>query len=178
MVGRGGTKEEIMKAKATRRLIAAVGLSALAAVVASSAQARIPEGNGTRPPAKAVVVEQQVAPGDGTFFVDPEIYTALTSLTVSSEQQTATVLEPRLARHRTRTSSYEQQAATVLEPRLARHRAGTSSIDAETCAALDPAIRAAIQGCARAVPLAAQQLGTGRAQQQLESFPAGYRGLP
>ena len=37
-----------MNAKATRMLFAAVALSALAAMLASSAQARIPEGNGTQ----------------------------------------------------------------------------------------------------------------------------------
>ena len=44
-----------MNAKPTRKLFAAVALSALASVLASSAQARIPEGNGTQPPARTVV---------------------------------------------------------------------------------------------------------------------------
>ena len=41
-----------MKAKPTPMLFVAVALSALAAVLASSAQARIPEGNGTQPPSR------------------------------------------------------------------------------------------------------------------------------
>jgi hypothetical protein len=182
MVGRGGTKEEIMKAKATRRLIAAVGLSALAAVLASSAQARIPEGNGTRPPLKTVVKHGQAglsavlaALASSAQAHVPEGNGTQPPSTVTYEGQTPPAsgtffVDP--GSHTALTSS------TVVEPRLARHRARTSSIDAETCAALDPAIRAAIQGCAHAVPLAAQQLRTGRAQQQLETFPAGYRGLP
>ena len=48
-----------MNAKATRMLLTAVALSALAAVLASFAQARIPEGNGTQPPSKTVVIKQQ-----------------------------------------------------------------------------------------------------------------------
>jgi hypothetical protein len=67
-----------MNAKATRMLFAAVALSALAAVLASSAQARIPEGNGTQPPSRTVVDEQQTSQG-------------------------TELLEPRLARHRSGT---------------------------------------------------------------------------
>ena len=62
-----------MNAKATRMLFAAVALSALAALVASSAQARIPEGNGTKPPAGTVVKEQR----GGTLAVTDEICVAL-----------------------------------------------------------------------------------------------------
>ena len=54
-----------MNAKPTPVLFVAVALSALAAVLASSAQARIPEG--------------QSPQGSRTFFVDPEIHAALTS---------------------------------------------------------------------------------------------------
>jgi hypothetical protein len=54
-----------------------VALSALAAVLASSAQARIPEGNGTRPPSRTVVDEQQAPQGSRTFTVDREICAAL-----------------------------------------------------------------------------------------------------
>jgi hypothetical protein len=79
-----------MNAKATRTLFAAVALSALAAVLASSAHARIPEGNGTQPPFKTVVSEQQAPQGNGTFSVDPEIYAAMTL---------PTVVEQRLARN-------------------------------------------------------------------------------
>ncbi len=52
-----------MNAKPTPILFVAVALSALAAVLASSAQARIPEG--------------QSPQGSRTFFVDPEIHAAL-----------------------------------------------------------------------------------------------------
>ena len=57
-----------MNAKPTRMLFAAVALSALGAVLASSAQARIPEGNGTQPPSKTVVHEEQATQASGTFF--------------------------------------------------------------------------------------------------------------
>ena len=76
-----------MNAKPTRMLFAAVSLSALAAVLASSAQARTPEGNGTQPPSKLVVHAQESSQGSGTFFVHPEIYTALTSPTIAYEPQ-------------------------------------------------------------------------------------------
>jgi hypothetical protein len=49
-----------MNTKPTRRLFTAVALSALAAVLASSAQARIAVGNGTKPPPGAVERAQQV----------------------------------------------------------------------------------------------------------------------
>jgi hypothetical protein len=62
-----------MNAKATRMLFAAVALSALAWVLASSAQARIPEGNGTQPPAGTVVKQQRAR----TVTVDHEICVAL-----------------------------------------------------------------------------------------------------
>ena len=54
-----------MNAKPTPILFVAVALSALAAVLACSAQARIPEG--------------QSPQGSRTFFVDPEIHAALAS---------------------------------------------------------------------------------------------------
>ena len=82
-----------MNAKAIRTLFAVLALSALAAVLTSSAQARIPEGNGTQPPFKTVVDERQAAQGNGTFFVNPEFYAAMTL---------PTVVEERLARHVTR----------------------------------------------------------------------------
>ena len=62
-----------MNAKPTPMLFVAVALSALAAVLASSAQARIPEGNGTQPPSRTVVTEQQSPQGSRTFFVDAKI---------------------------------------------------------------------------------------------------------
>jgi hypothetical protein len=170
-----------MNAKATRMLFAAVALSALAAMLASSALARIPEGNGTRPPVKGVVKQQtglsailaalassaqsSVPEGNGTQPPSTVTYEGLTP------QASGTFfVDPGL--YAALTSS------TIVEQRLARHRARTSSIDAVTCAALDPAIRAAIQGCAHALPLTATQLRTGKGQQQVGTFPAGYRGLP
>ncbi len=60
-----------MNTKATRMLFAALALSALAAVLASSAQARIPEGNGTQPPSSTVVNEQQAA--QGTELLEPRL---------------------------------------------------------------------------------------------------------
>ena len=48
-----------MNPKATRTLFTAVAICALAAVLASSAQARSPEGNGTQPPSRTVVNKQQ-----------------------------------------------------------------------------------------------------------------------
>ena len=62
-----------MNAKATRMLFAAVWLSALAAVLASSVDARIPEGNGRQPPARTVVKQQQAR----KFTIDHEICVAL-----------------------------------------------------------------------------------------------------
>ena len=157
-----------MKAKPTRMLFTAVALSALAAVLASSAQARIPEGNGTQPPSRTVVNEQQALQGSGTFYVDPEIYSALASATVAYQQETLKASVGSLV---------ETTSSTILEPRLARHGNRSFSMDAEICAALDRAMRVAIQGCSHVVPLAAEQLRTGKGQQRLE-FPAGYRGLP
>jgi hypothetical protein len=50
-----------MKAKATRMFFAAVALTAFAALLAGTAQARIPEGNGTQPPSGKVVDENALA---------------------------------------------------------------------------------------------------------------------
>jgi len=91
-----------MNAKATRTLFAAIALFALAAVLASSAQARIPEGNGTQPPFKTVVDEQQAPQGNGTFFVDPGFYAAMTL---------PTVVEQRVARHQSRAIDADTCAA-------------------------------------------------------------------
>ena len=107
-----------MNAKPTRTLFAAVAVSALAAVLASSAQARIPEGNGTRPPSRAVVDEQQIV--TTTALANAELYAAMTS----------PVVEQRLARHRSQTFSvgsgfYAAMTSSVVEQRLARHRSGT-----------------------------------------------------
>ena len=160
-----------MNGKPTRMLFAAVALSAFAAVLASSAQARIPEGNGTQPPSRTVVKEQQTAQGSGAFFVDPQIYSALASATVAYQQQTrqasVAFVDPEI--YAAMTSS------AVVEQRLARHRSGTFFTDGGICTALDRAIRVAIPGCSHAVPLTAEQLRPGNGQRL---FPAGYRGLP
>ncbi len=50
-----------MNTKPARMLFTAVVLSALAVLLASSAQARIPEGNGTKPPSRTVVHEDALA---------------------------------------------------------------------------------------------------------------------
>jgi hypothetical protein len=68
-----------MNEKAARMSSAAVALSALAAVLASTANARIPEG-AVVPAAASTspVVRAQHAPRtSGTFGVDPEIYATL-----------------------------------------------------------------------------------------------------
>ena len=54
-------------------LVAAVALTALAAAMASSAQARIPEGNGTQPPPRTVVKTQLAR----SFTFDHEICVTL-----------------------------------------------------------------------------------------------------
>ena len=141
-----------MKAKQT--LFAAVALSAFAAVLAGSAQARLAEGNGTQPPSKMVVNE-----------------------TVAQVQQASAslIVEPRLARQRAGTLTID---SGIVEPRLARQRAGTLSIDSGICANLDLAIRLAIQQClSHPVPLATK-LRTGTDRAQLKTFPVGYRGRP
>ena len=107
-----------MNAKPTRTLFVAVAISALAALLASSAQARIPEGNGTRPPSRTVVDEQQAV--TATAVVSAELYAAMTS----------PVVEQRLARYRSRTffvdpGFYAAMTSSVVEQRLARHRSGT-----------------------------------------------------
>jgi len=76
-----------MNAKPTRMLFAAVSLSALAAVLASSAQARTPEGNGTRPPSKLVVHALESSLFFFNVTATTEIYTALTSPTIAYEPQ-------------------------------------------------------------------------------------------
>ena len=80
-----------MNAKATRMLLTAVALSALAAVLASFAQARIPEGNGTQPPSKTVVNKQQSLQELLASFAQARIPegngTQPPSKTVATEQQ-------------------------------------------------------------------------------------------
>ena len=91
-----------MNAKAIRTLFAVIALSALAAVLTSSAHARIPEGNGTQPPFKTGGNGQQAPQGNGTFFVDPAFYGAMTL---------PTVVEERLARHVSRAIDADTCAA-------------------------------------------------------------------
>ena len=142
-----------MNAKPTPTLFVAVALSALAAVLAGSAQARIPEGNGTQPPSKTVATEQQTQPVTGTFFFsftpDPAIYVVYGALISPTERQ-------------------------------ARQESGTFTVDPKICANLDPAIRVAIQQClSQSVPLAAKVVKTGTGQKAVaHKFPADYRGLP
>ena len=142
-----------MNAKPTPILFVAVVLSALAAVLAGSAQARIPEGNGTQPPSKTVATEQQTQPVTGTFFFsftpDPAIYVVYGALISPTERQ-------------------------------ARQGSGTFTVDPKICANLDPAIRVAIQQClSQSVPLAAKVVKTGTGQKAVaHKFPADYRGLP
>ncbi len=143
-----------MNAKATRTRFTAVALSALAAVLASSAQARIPEGNGTQPPSKTVANEPQ----------------SLQDLLASSAQ--ARIPEGNGTQPPSRTVVTEQQS-----PQGSR----TFFVDAKICANLDRAIRVAIQQCSHAhpVPFAAKQLRTGTGQKAVaHKFPDGYRGLP
>ena len=141
-----------MNAKPTPMLFVAVALSALAAVLASSAQARIPEGNGTQPPSRTVVTEQQAQRVTGTFFLftpDPGIYAVYGALMSPTERQ-------------------------------ARQGSGTFTVDQKICANLDRAIRVAIQQClSHPVPLAANVVRAGTGQQVVaHKFPASYRGLP
>jgi hypothetical protein len=81
-----------MNTKPTRMLYTAVALSALAAALASSAYA-IPGGNGTKPPSRTVVKEHQSPQGSRTFFVDPEIHAASTSVTSRQQSQQSSVDE-------------------------------------------------------------------------------------
>ena len=60
----------------TRALFAAVALSALAAALASSANARIPEGTGPVHASPTVVQEEQATLASRMFFVDP-VYASL-----------------------------------------------------------------------------------------------------
>jgi hypothetical protein len=136
MVGRGGTKEETMNAKPTRMLFAAVALSALAAVLASSAQARIPEGNGTQPPSTTVVDQQQASQG-------------------------TELLEPRLARHRSGTLFVQQTSvreklgeigawavpsSSLQKPQLLQQTSVREKLgEIGAWAVLDPAIKGAIR---------------------------------
>jgi hypothetical protein len=149
-------KEEIMNAKPTLMLFGAVALSALAAVLASSAQARITEGNGTQPPSNTVVNQKQA----------PQVTSVVDAAMTSSP-----VVEPRLARQRSGTFFVDpgfyaaMTSPTVVGQRLDRHGSRSLSIDAEICANLDPAIRLAIQQCvSHPVPLAAKQIQTGTAR--------------
>ena len=142
-----------MNAKPSPILFVAVALSALAAALAGSAQARIPEGNGTQPPFMTVATEPQAQLVTGTFFFsftpDPAIYVVYGALISPTERQ-------------------------------ARQGSGTFTVDPKICANLDPAIRVAIQQClSHSVPLAAKVVKTGTGQKAVaHKFPADYRGLP
>ena len=121
-----------MNTSSVRMLSAAVGLAAVAAVLASTASATVPEGAvvpaeiyaaSTSP----LVSEQHTPQASGTFFVDPEIYAAST-------------------------------LRDVLEQQTARW-SGTFGVDPEIWATLDPAIKAAIQTRSHVATLAREQVG-------------------
>jgi hypothetical protein len=174
-----------MNAKATRMLLTAVALSALAAVLASFAQARIPEGNGTRPPSKTVVIKQQslqellasvaqdrIPEGNGT---QPP------SETVATGQQAQLVTGTFFFSFTPDPAIYVVYGA-LMSPtgRQAPQGSGTFTVDPKLCANLDRAIRVAVQEClSHSVPLAAKVVKTGTGQKAVaHKFPAGYRGLP
>jgi hypothetical protein len=149
-------------------LFTAVALSALAAVLASSAYARIPEGTGTVPTSPTVVNEQQAPQGSGTFFVDPEIYAALTSPTVANEEQT------------------QQASGTFFVDAEICAALGRVRIAIQQCSHAAPLAATPIrtgkgQQLARAFPYESY-LGArwqdGGGQALLKKFPDGYRGLP
>jgi len=172
-----------MNAKPSPILFVAVALSALAAALAGSAQARIPEGNGTQPPSKTVVNKQQslqellaslaqarIPEGNGT---QPP------SMTVATEPQAQ--LTGTFFSFTPDPAIYVVYGALISPTeRQARQGSGTFTVDPKICANLDPAIRVAIQQClSQSVPLAAKVVKTGTGQKAVaHKFPADYRGLP
>ena len=173
-----------MNAKPTPILFVAVALSALAAVLAGSAQARIPEGNGTQPPSKTVVNKQQSLQELLASFAQARIPegngTQPPSTTVATEQQTQPVTGTFFSF--TPDPAIYVVYGALISPteRQARQGSGTFTVDPKICANLDPAIRVAIQQClSQSVPLAAKVVKTGTGQKAVaHKFPADYRGLP
>ena len=177
-----------MNGNATRMLFAAVGLSAFAALLASTANARIPEGDVVKavtaqspqlqqaaPRASAgvpaeiyaaslsptVVSEQQAAP-ESVPGVPAEIYAASTSPAVVSEQEAPWVVvagvDPAI---------YAASTSPVISEQQTPQANGTFGVDPEIYATLDPAIKAAIQARSHVSPLATKAVGAGTRQKQL-----------
>jgi hypothetical protein len=164
-----------MNAKPIRMLSAVVALSALAAVLASSAYARIPEGNGTRPPSGTVVHEESLAAAlaSSAYARIPEGNgTKPPTQTVLHEKQSTQVsgtffVDPEIyAALASATVAYEQQT----------RQASVALVDT-VYASLDPAFRTAIGARSHAATLGAKAIRTGKGE-QLKKFPVGYRGLP
>ena len=154
-----------MNAKPT--LFVAVALSALAAVLASSAQARIPEGNGTQAPLTLAYdyLIQQGSEGFSFFTPDPKIYEVYGA---------DGVLSPAQADVQLTYPAYGALAPAHAHVQLARKASRKLVVDAKICANLDRAIALAIQQClSHPVPLAVK---AGTDQAQLDKFPDGYRG--
>ena len=168
-----------MNAKPTPILFVAVALSALAAVLAGSAQARTPEGNGTQPPPKSVANKQQslqeLLAGSAEARISDGNGTQPPSGTVATEQQAQLVTG-------TFFFSFTPDPAiyVVYGAPQARQGSGTFTVDPKICANLDAAIMVAVRQClSHSVPLAAKAVKTGTGQKAVaHKFPAGYRGLP
>ena len=165
-----------MNAKATRMLFAAVALSALAALLACSAQARTPEGNGTRPPSRTVVNDTALAAmlaGSAQARKSKGNGTQAPSRTVVYKQQ------PPLGSEFFVDPAEIRAALTpprVVNERQAPQASATLFVD-PVYASLDPAIRIAILARSHAAPLAAKQFRTGKGEARLEKFPDGYSRL-
>ena len=172
-----------MNPKPTSILFVAVALSALAAVLAGSAQARIPEGNGTQPPSKTVVIKQQslqeLLAGFAQARVPEGNGTQPSSKTVATEQQ-AQLVTGTFFSFTPDPAIYVVYGALISQERQARQGSGTFTVDPKICANLDAAIRVVIQQClSHSVPLGAKVVKTGTGQKTVApKFPAGYRGLP
>ena len=156
-----------MNGKATRMLFAAVGLSAFAALLASTANARIPEGDVVKVATARSPQLQQAAP-ESVPGVPAEIYAASTSPTVVSEQEAAWVavagIDPAIYAAST--------SPTVVTEQQTRQASGTFGVDPEIYATLDPAIKAAIQARSHVSPLATKAVGAGtRRKQVAQAFP-------
>ena len=171
-----------MNAKPTRCV--AVALSALAAVLAGSAQARTPEGNGTQPPSKTVVNNQQslqeVLASSAQARIPEGNGTQPPSKTVATAQQAKLETGTFFFSFTPDPAIYVVYGALISHERQAPQGNGTFTVDPKICANLDRAIRLAIQQClSHSVPLAAKVVKTGTGQKAVApKFPAGYRGLP
>ena len=178
-----------MNGKATRMLFAAVALSAFAALLASTANARIPEGDVVKVVTAQSPQLQQAAP-ESVPGVPAEIYAASLSPTVVSEQQAAPESVPGVpaeiyAASTSPTVVSEQEAAwvvvagidpaiyaaslspTVVTEQQTPQASGTFGVDPEVYATLDPAIKAAIQARSHVSPLATKAVGAGTRQKQV-----------